>query len=214
MGAQTEYANENSTSNVAADAPPRRHGFQPTDLALIAIFAAFIGALAQIPPIFVVGAVPFAMQMIGVLLAPMVLGSLRAGAACTLYVVVGVLGMPIFAGQRGGPGVLLSASGGYLIAFIPASFIAGAVATAVLRRRPRKPLLIVWLYVVALVSLAVIYLGGIVGQMINVSLSLSASLAVNAPLFALDLVKAAFAVVLAIAILTAYPRLLPAVRHR
>ena len=56
-----------------------RNGFQATDLALIAVFAALVAVLAVIPPMFMVGAVPFALQMVAVMLAPMVLGS------CLLY---------------------------------------------------------------------------------------------------------------------------------
>ena len=58
-----------------------RIGFQATDLALVAVFAALIAVLAVIPPIFMVGAVPFALQMIAVMLTPMVLGSVRGGCA-------------------------------------------------------------------------------------------------------------------------------------
>ena len=53
-----------------------RNGFQATDLALIAVFAALVAVLAVIPPMFMVGAVPFALQMVAVMLAPMVLGSI------------------------------------------------------------------------------------------------------------------------------------------
>ena len=50
--------------------------FQATDLALIAVFGALIAVLAIIPPLFAIGAVPFAIQMIAVMLAPLVLLSL------------------------------------------------------------------------------------------------------------------------------------------
>ena len=66
-----------------------RNGFQATDLALIAVFAALIAVLAVIPPMFMVGAVPFALQMVAVMLAPMVLGSIRGGCAVGLYILVG-----------------------------------------------------------------------------------------------------------------------------
>ena len=82
--------------------------FQATDLALIAVFAALIAVLAIIPPLFAIGAVPFAIQMIAVMLAPLVLGGVRGGSANALYLIVGALGLPVFAGQSSGPGVLLS----------------------------------------------------------------------------------------------------------
>lgn len=195
----------------ASDRP--RKGFQPQDIALIAVFAAMIAALAAVPPIFMVGGVPFALQMLVVILIPLVLGSVRGGAACGLYVLVGLLGVPVFGGQQGGPGALLGASGGYFIGFILSGFIAGALATMVLRRRPRRPVMAASLYGVALVSVALVYVGGVTGQMVNASLSLHAAIVLNLPLLALDLVKAAVAVMFAMGVFTAFPKLLP-VRNR
>jgi biotin transport system substrate-specific component len=165
-----------------------------------------------IPPLFVVAAVPFALQMVAVMLTPLVLGAVRGGAALALYLVVGLLGLPVFAGQSSGPGVLLGATGGFLIGYIVAALAAGALATAVLRRRPRKPVLAVQLYLVALVDLVVVYAFGVAGMMINASLSLPAALAANGLFMVGDLVKALLAVAIAVAVLTAFPRLMPAVR--
>ena len=149
-----------------------RNGFQATDLALIAVFAALVAVLAVIPPMFMVGAVPFALQMVAVMLAPMVLGSIRGGCAVGLYILVGALGLPVFSGGSSGIGVLVGPTGGYLWGWLIGAFVAGAVATSVLRRRPRKSMLPVWLFVVALVDLVCVYLGGIFGLMGFAKLSL------------------------------------------
>ncbi len=69
------------------------------------------------------------------------------------------------------------------------------------------------LYGVALDSVALVYVGGVTGQMVNASLSLHAAIVLNLPLLALDLVKAAVAVMFAIGVFTAFPKLLP-VRNR
>lgn len=186
-----------------------RKGFQATDLALIAVFAALVAVLAIIPPIFMVGTVPFAIQMIAVMLAPMVLGSVRAGCAMALYVIVGALGLPVFSGGASGVGVLVGPTCGYLWGWIISGFVAGAVATALLRRRPSKAMLPVWLFVVALVALVIIYVAGIIGLMVVVKLSFGAALAANAPLMGLDLIKAVLAAIIGAAILAAFPRLMP-----
>ncbi|AXE38560.1 biotin transporter BioY [Acidipropionibacterium virtanenii] len=189
-------------------------GFQGTDLALIAVFAALVAVLSVIPPLFVVAAVPFALQMVAVMLAPLVLGAVRGGSALALYLVVGLLGLPVFAGQSSGPGVLLGATGGFLIGYVVAALVAGALATAVLRRRPRRPVLAVQLYAVALIDLVVVYTVGIVGMMVNASLSFPAAVAANGLFMIGDLVKALLAVAIAVAVLTAFPRLMPAARER
>ncbi|WCC79172.1 biotin transporter BioY [Cutibacterium equinum] len=186
-----------------------RRGFQATDLALIAVFAALIAVLAVIPPIFMVGAVPFALQMIAVMLTPMVLGSVRGGCAIGLYLLVGVLGLPVFSGGKSGVGVLVGPTGGYLWGWLVGAFVAGAVATAVLRRRPSRSMLPVWLFLVALVDLVLVYLCGIVGLMVFAKLSLTAALIANGVLFGLDLVKGILASLIATAVLAAFPRLMP-----
>ncbi|MDO4412160.1 biotin transporter BioY [Cutibacterium sp.] len=184
-------------------------GFQATDLALIAVFAALIAVLAVIPPIFMVGAVPFALQMIAIMLTPMVLGSVRGGCAVALYILVGALGLPVFSGGSSGVGVLIGPTGGYLWGWLLGAFVSGAVATVVLRRRPRKSMLPVWLFLVALVDLVVVYLGGVLGLMGFAKLSLNAALTTNVALFGLDLVKAILACLIATAVLTAFPRFMP-----
>jgi biotin transport system substrate-specific component len=200
--------------NTMADssAPVSRSRFQATDLALIAVFAALIAVLALIPPLFMVGAVPFALQMIGVMLAPIVLGSVRGGCALGLYFIVGLLGLPVFGGQTSGPGVLLGATGGFIIGFIVGAFVAGAASTAVLRARPRQQMLPVLLYLVAVLDLVFVYVFGVAGMMINVGMSLTAAVTANAIFAALDLAKAVLVVAIAIAIFKAFPRMLPAVR--
>lgn len=201
------------TTGRQASVKARAGGFQGTDLALIAVFAALVAVLSVIPPLFVVAAVPFALQMVAVMLAPLVLGAVRGGSALALYLVVGLLGLPVFAGQSSGPGVLLGATGGFLIGYVVAALVAGALATAVLRRRPRKPVLAVQLYLVAIVDLVVVYAFGIAGMMINASLSFTAAVAANGLFMAADLVKALLAVAIAVAVLTAFPRLMPAVKE-
>lgn len=192
---------------------PAKRGFEATDIALIAVFAALIAVLAIIPPLFAIGAVPFALQMIAVMAAPMILGSLRGGAAVGLYLVVGLLGLPVFSGQTSGPGVLFGASGGFLLGYFFGAFVAGALATAVLRSRPRRSVLPILLYLVALVDMVVIYAFGVAGMMINAGMSLRVAVAANGLFMAVDLVKAVLVVIIAVAVFTAFPRLMPAPRR-
>jgi biotin transport system substrate-specific component len=95
------------------------------------LFAALIaaGALITVP----IGAVPITLQTLGVFLVALVLPPLRAGAAVAVYVALGAVGVPVFAGAKGGIPVLLGPTGGYLF-----GFILGVVAGALVRRAARR----------------------------------------------------------------------------
>lgn len=91
-------------------------------MAYIAMSTALISVCAWIS---VPSAVPFTMQTFAVFLTAGVLGFRRALAAVSLYVLLGAIGLPVFAGMQGGLGVLVGATGGYISGFLPAAFIAG-----------------------------------------------------------------------------------------
>ncbi|GBC99337.1 Biotin transporter BioY [bacterium HR17] len=69
--------------------------------------------------------VPITGQTFGVLLLGAVLGSRYGTAVVTAYVLEGLVGLPVFAGWRGGWSSLLGPTGGYIVGFIPAAFVAG-----------------------------------------------------------------------------------------
>lgn len=81
----------------------------------IALFAILIGICSWIT---IPGAVPFTLQTFGVFLAVSVLGGKRGTAAVLLYIFIGLIGIPVFSGFRGGIGVLLGNTGGYILGFI------------------------------------------------------------------------------------------------
>lgn len=63
-------------------------------------------------------AVPFTMQTFAVFLSLWVLGGGYGTLAVAVYLLLGVVGVPVFSGFRGGIGALLGATGGYLLGFL------------------------------------------------------------------------------------------------
>ncbi|MEG9884341.1 MAG: biotin transporter BioY [Hyphomicrobiales bacterium] len=98
------------------------------DIVFIALFAAITAALAVFPPITlpVVG-VPISAQPLGVMLAGGILGARRGGLALVLFLALVAIGLPLLPGGRGGFGVFLGPTGGYLIGFIVAAFAIGSL---------------------------------------------------------------------------------------
>ncbi len=72
--------------------------------------------------------VPVTGQTFGVLLVGGALGSRRGVASVALYVLIGLIGFPFFAEGKGGVGVILGATGGYLVGFILAGAVVGRLA--------------------------------------------------------------------------------------
>jgi len=96
-------------------------------LALVAAFAALIVALGAISIPVPGSAVPVTGQTLGVLLAANVLGARRGALAVALVLLLGFLGMPVFAGGQGGAAVFVSATGGYLFGMLLAAAAVGAL---------------------------------------------------------------------------------------
>ena len=62
--------------------------------------------------------VPFTMQTFAVYCALLLLGGRRGLLAIGLYILLGLVGLPVFSGFQGGPGHLLGLTGGYIIGFL------------------------------------------------------------------------------------------------
>jgi len=86
-----------------------------TDMILIGLFAALIAVCAQIQ---IPAAVPFTLQTFAIFLAVGLLGGKRGTVSVVIYILLGMIGLPVFAGFKGGIAALLGTTGGYIIGFI------------------------------------------------------------------------------------------------
>lgn len=93
---------------------------------LVALFASITAVLALLPAIpLPFSPVPITFQVLGVFLAGAILGSKLGFLSQIVYLCLGAIGMPIFAGGSGGFSILVGPTGGYLIGFTIAAFIIG-----------------------------------------------------------------------------------------
>ena len=91
----------------------------------IALFATLTatGAYIVLPLPFT--PVPFTLQLLFTLLSGLVLGPQDGAISQLVYMALGILGVPVFAGGNAGLGVLIGPTGGYLVGFVLASYVVG-----------------------------------------------------------------------------------------
>ena len=92
------------------------------EMSLVALFAALsgIGAFVRVP----IPYVPLTLQTLMVMFSGLILGGRLAAVSQLVYVLVGLMGIPIFA-HGGGPGYVLQPTFGYLLGFIFGAYVIG-----------------------------------------------------------------------------------------
>lgn len=91
---------------------------------LAAEFAAIVAIFAQLT--FPVATIPLTGQTFAVGLAATVLNKKTSTWALVLYMLLGAIGLPVFAGMTGGVGVILGPTGGFIVGFIFNTLLTGA----------------------------------------------------------------------------------------
>lgn len=150
------------------------------DLALVSVFAAVLAASAffkiPVPP------VPVTLQAQAALLGGVLLGPAKGAFAVGLYLLLGLLGLPVFAGG-GGVGYVLQPTFGYLLGMVGGAAVCGLLS--------RHSVSLPRLLLAQLSGLTVIYLCGVVwyyvsisminGQLLSIQSLLSAALLTTLP---------------------------------
>jgi biotin transport system substrate-specific component len=193
----------------AAGRAARRRRWDGTDLGLIAVFAALVAVSAVVPaiPVGALG-VPVTVQTLAVILTGLALGSGRAFAAVGLYVLLGLAGLPIFSGGRGGLAVLAGPSAGYIVAFPLAAAAVGWLAAVVLHRTAVRFRALALFAAAMAGSIVVVHTLGIVGLVLNAKLDWSKAFLADLVFYPGDVVKNVVAVSIALALHKAFPDLL------
>lgn len=100
------------------------------NLCIGAMFVALtaIGAnITTIVPFLVVGGVPITLQTFFAILSGLVLGSRLGAFTMFVYMMLGLVGAPVFAQFKGGLGIVLSPTFGFILSFILVAYLAGKV---------------------------------------------------------------------------------------
>jgi biotin transport system substrate-specific component len=132
------------------------------DLILTGLFAALtaVGAYITIPLPYV----PLTLQVFFCMFAGVILGSKLGMLSQIIYVLIGLIGVPVFAGGVGGFSYILKPSFGYLIGFIIAAYIIGKIVES------HKEISFGKILTAELIGLIVIYILGISYMLLIVNL--------------------------------------------
>ena len=126
-------------------------------ICMIALLTAVTSVLSimQIPTPW---GVPFTLQTAAMALSGYLLGEKYGTVSTILYVLLGTLGVPVFAGMSAGPGVLFGATGGYIFGFVFMTLLCG-IGRAHMKKGAAG---VVWLVVFSALGLAACHILGII----------------------------------------------------
>jgi len=121
------------------------------------------GAFIMIP----LPPVPITLQTLILYLAAALLGGRLGALSQIIYLIIGIMGFPVFAGGKGGLGVLMGPTGGYLIGFVAGAYVLGKLLE--IPKAPQLP----WMIFTMAVGTLIIYLFGVAQLILVARLSLS-----------------------------------------
>ncbi|MEI8172038.1 MAG: biotin transporter BioY [Deltaproteobacteria bacterium] len=150
------------------------------------VYASMFGSLTAIGAYIMIPLppVPITFQTLFLNLAGALLGGYLGALSQVVYILLGVIGLPVFAGGKAGLGVLLGPTGGYLFGFVLAAFVVGKLIAV------KKDPGLIWTILSMLAGMVVIYFLGILQLTLVARLSVEKAIVVGAlPFLPGDMVK-------------------------
>lgn len=106
---------------------------RPAELVYMGMFVALLAISAWL---VIPSAVPFTMQTFAVFATVAILGMYKGTLIIVVYILLGIIGLPVFSGMNGGLGVLAGPTGGYIIGFVFSAMVTGAILKIFGRKTP------------------------------------------------------------------------------
>jgi len=175
--------------------------FSARDITMTAIFAA-MAVVAAILVRYAGSVVPFSLMPFVVMLAGGLLGPRLGALSIVVYILLGLMGVPVFATPPfGGPSYVFQPTFGFLLGFIGSAYVIGALLKDREKSGYARYFLSMLAGVVVYYAVGLPYLYAILNFYLGKAVSVAQVLKIGfIPFIALDLVKAAAATVLARAV--------------
>lgn len=155
----------------------------------VLIFISLLAAILSItaPLSFNIGVVPITLATFTIYLIGGITKRLNGVSAVVLYIIIGIIGVPVFSNFRGGISVIIGPTGGFILSYIPMALII-SLMTSINKGK------IYWYYISMLIATIVCYLLGSIWFMLIMNVSFVDTLKICVlPFIVFDLVKIAIA---------------------
>ena len=130
-------------------------------ISFIALFAAIIcvGCFIRIP----LGVIPIVLQNVLCVLSGVLLGGLLGGAPTALFLIAGLIGLPVYSGGTGGLAVWLGPTGGFLPGYLLGAVTAGLIAgKPSVEQKKCSIMLVVRVSLAILAGMVILYIPGVI----------------------------------------------------
>jgi biotin transport system substrate-specific component len=175
------------------------------NLVLCAICAAITCILAPLS-IPLAGGVPVSLATFAVMLAGVLLGGSLGAISQLIYVLLGAVGLPVFAGWTGGIGIALGMTGGFIIGYIPCAWLTGLIYHK-FSSNAKKSAKVFWMVIGMIAGTIALYALGTVWFVAITGMDIGAALAACViPFIPGDLIKMAAVVLIGLPVETAIRR--------
>ena len=159
------------------------------EIILCGLFAALVSIFAQISIPLPFTTVPLTLQIFGIAITGLILGSKCAFISTLIYLILGGIGVPVFSQFSAGIGVLFGPTGGYLLAYPLMAFIIGYI-----KEKSNSGILTA---ISMIIGLAVVYaLGTVMFSLVTGNTIINSLLYCVVPFVAVDLLKLVLAYII------------------
>ena len=160
------------------------------EMIMVGVGAALMAVFSQLS--IPLPSVPLTLQVFGVVIISVILGKKLGTLSIIVFMLLGAIGLPVFAGFTGGLNIITGATGGYIIGFVFMAFIIGYFI-----EKDKKALAFIGSYL----GLAVDYIFGVIQLKLLMGLTLEGALVAGLyPFIIKDLILTALGIMVAISI--------------
>lgn len=137
----------------------KKNSFKTIDIAYVGVAAALIAICSWIS-IPLPSGVPVTLQTMGICLVCTILGFKKGTISTIVYILIGLMGVPVFSGFTAGPSRLFGQTGGYIIGFIFTAAAVGAVADYIDKKSFKLPVKYIAIFLSMIIGIILCYAFG------------------------------------------------------